>query len=201
MLVKKFFHTVYLLGISVILFGCLLAVSKDFDILHLMKTPIGIFLLIVMFLSTFVVMYLSSNKQSDEETTDPTGSYHFKKYEIKKQIIDEFLSGLINADDDTKEVTYTLNNDLLTVNIHIKKINKVNVIQLVEDLRKDIESKLNEKFGIKSELKLKFNVVEEKKEKEVKAAKEEEKKEESKEEAKEEPEKDSGNKKGDSDSE
>ncbi|WP_456363731.1 hypothetical protein [Priestia aryabhattai] len=173
---KKFFHTVYLLGISVILFGCLLAVSKDFNILHLMKTPIGIVVLIVMFLSTFLVMYFSSDKQSDEETTDSTGNYHFKKYEIKKQIIDEFLLGLINKNDDAKEITYVLNKDLLTVNIHIKKINDVNVIQLVEELRKDIESKLNEKFGIKGELKLKFNVVEEKKKEEVKVVKEEEKK-------------------------
>jgi len=90
MLVKKFFHIVYLLGISVILFGCLLAVTKDFDILHLMNTTIGIVILVIMFAATFAVIFIYSDDEKKTKKVDTEESYYFKKYEIKKQIIDEF---------------------------------------------------------------------------------------------------------------
>jgi len=161
MLVKKFFHIVYLLGISVILFGCLLAVTKDFDILHLMNTTIGIVILVIMFAATFAVIFIYSDDEKKTKKVDTEESYYFKKYEIKKQIIDEFLSGVINSSDETKVISHTMQDRLLTVDINVKKIEKVNVINLVEELRKEIESELDEKFGIKDEITLKFDVVEE----------------------------------------
>lgn len=161
MLVKKFFHTVYLLGISVILFGCLLAVTKDFDILHLMNTTIGIAILVIMFAATFAVIFIYSDDEKKIKKVDTEESYYFKKYEIKKQIIDEFLSNVINSSDETKVISHTMQDRLLTIDINVKKIEKVNVIILVEELRKKIESELEEKFGIKDEITLKFNVVEE----------------------------------------
>jgi len=159
--VKKFFHIVYLLGISVILFGCLLAVTKDFDILHLMNTTIGIVILVIMFAATFAVIFIYSDDEKKTKKVDTEESYYFKKYEIKKQIIDEFLSGVINSSDETKVISHTMQDRLLTVDINVKKIEKVNVINLVEELRKEIESELDEKFGIKDEITLKFDVVEE----------------------------------------
>ena len=161
MLVKKFFHIVYLLGISVILFGCLLAVTKDFDILHLMNTTIGIVILVIMFAATFAVIFIYSDDEKKTKKVDTEESYYFKKYEIKKQIIDEFLSDVINSSDETKVISHTMQDRLLTVDINVKQIEKVNVINLVEDLRKKIESELDEKFGIKDEITLKFDVVEE----------------------------------------
>ncbi|WP_394555478.1 hypothetical protein C1N61_28520 (plasmid) [Priestia aryabhattai] len=158
---KKFFHTVYLLGISVILFGCLLAVTKDFDILHLMNTTIGIAILVIMFAATFAVIFIYSDDEKKTKKVDTEESYYFKKYEIKKQIIDEFLSNVINSSDETKVISHTMQDRLLTIDINVKKIEKVNVIILVEELRKKIESELEEKFGIKDEITLKFNVVEE----------------------------------------
>ncbi|NGY88875.1 hypothetical protein F6Y05_38495 [Bacillus megaterium] len=158
---KKFFHTVYLLGISVILFGCLLAVTKDFDILHLMNTTIGIAILVIMFAATFAVIFIYSDDEKKIKKVDTEESYYFKKYEIKKQIIDEFLSNVINSSDETKVISHTMQDRLLTIDINVKKIEKVNVIILVEELRKKIESELEEKFGIKDEITLKFNVVEE----------------------------------------
>lgn len=161
MLVKKFFHIVYLLGISVILFGCLLAVTKDFDILHLMNTTIGIVILVIMFAATFAVIFIYSDDEKKTKKVDTEESYYFKKYEIKKQIIDDFLSNIINSSDETKVISHTMQDRLLTVDINVKKIEKVNVINLVEKLRKKIESELEEKFGIKDEITLKFDVVEE----------------------------------------
>lgn len=161
MLVKKFFHIVYLLGISVILFGCLLAVTKDFDILHLMNTTIGIVILVIMFAATFAVIFIYSDDEKKTKKVDTEESYYFKKYEIKKQIIDDFLSNIINSSDETKVISHTMQDRLLTVDVNVKRIEKVNVINLVEELRKKIESELEEKFGIKDEITLKFDVVEE----------------------------------------
>ncbi|WP_342835433.1 hypothetical protein [Priestia sp. SB1] len=126
-----------------------------------MNTTIGIVILVIMFAVTFAVIFIYSDDEKKTKKVDTEESYYFKKYEIKKQIIDEFLSTVINSSDETKVISHKMQDRLLTVDINVKKIEKVNVIILVEDLRKKIESELEEKFGIKDEITLKFDVVEE----------------------------------------
>jgi len=126
-----------------------------------MNTTIGIAILVIMFAATFAVIFIYSDDEKKTKKVDTEESYYFKKYEIKKQIIDEFLSNVINSSDETKVISHTMQDRLLTIDINVKKIEKVNVIILVEELRKKIESELEEKFGIKDEITLKFDVVEE----------------------------------------
>lgn len=163
---KKILHLIYLISVSLLIFSCLLAVEKGFDILKMMETTSGTLFLFMLFVSTFVVMFFSKKDiQKSKVFKSESEKFHFENFEVEKQVINTLLDELINKNDEKMTVSYTIKDKTITTNLSIKKISDLKIKEYIEELKLNIEKNLDDKFGAKEEFELKFE-VEENKEKE-----------------------------------
>lgn len=167
-IVNKFLHSTYLIGISLFLFGSILGTAKGFDYQAFLESVPGVdYVLGLLLIAALVDLGMTSGKKRKKPTLS-LEKYQFEKFEVEKQLIEKFLSDLIQKDDEKTKVTYTLVEQTISTNISIKKIGEVNVARLVEQLKDSIGKGLEEKFDIKDEFELKFIVEENKTVEEIK---------------------------------
>ena len=158
-------YTTYLLGNSVLLFGCLLAIGKGFDLVEVLKTKAGFLFILLLFFGTFALLSYSPKLNTGKTKKKSPETFQFGDFEVDKKLIESFLSSLIHKDDELVKITYTMYFRLINVNVFVKKIEQVNVSELVEQLKKQIQKGLEEKFGAKEDVfEIKFNVQEYQKE-------------------------------------
>lgn len=160
---KKTLHLIYLISVSLLIFGCLLAVRKGFDILKVMETTSGTLFLFLLLVSTFVVMFFSkkANAKSKVTKTGPE-NIQLENFKVEKQLIETVLDGLVNKDDEKMKVSYTIEDKAIITKLAIKEINGLRIKDYIEDLKLNIERSLDEKFGAKEKFELKFEVEENK---------------------------------------
>jgi hypothetical protein len=158
---KKILRTAYFIGISLILFGCLLDIGKGFDLTKIIKTTPGTLFLLLMFISTFIVMFLSGEKKITLNEVNQE-KIKFSSFDIERALFEKFLSEQINSEDENLKISYELIEKTITTTISVNNIQNVEVSKVVAGLKEKIEKSLQEKFEIKDEFEFKFNVIENK---------------------------------------
>lgn len=175
MIVKRFFHTIYLIGISLFLYGSIISQTKGFDMEGVIKSEPGFSYLIFLFIATFVVMFFAVGKSPEKEKTEnkslkkkEEGSTEEKNEEkvkkLDKDAVEKYLVNTNGKDDDSVKVEFSVEEKTVTTIVYLKKMEQDEAGKFVDELKEKIKSGLKNKFELtEKEVELKF-IIENKKE-------------------------------------
>lgn len=156
----KYWKTFYFISVSLLIFGCILALGKGFDIIKVLNTPLGQVYLFALFISTFVYMFFIGKRKSRKKI-------RFENLNIDKELFENWISTIIKCEKNPEEfsIEYEIfeshNSKVLTIKLNVLDLQTVNVGQTINKIKANIDEGLKNQFVdlLKDEIDIEFEII------------------------------------------
>ena len=161
---KRLLNFLYFVGVSVLLFFCILSIGKGFYLDAFVRSPFGTALIVLLAIGTLLVIGFSDSvdfttKDEEEPAKDNKTTLDVGNYTIEKKLIQKVLTDVIYQEDENIKVNYKWNETAVDITLEVKQLDNIKVADVAQGIEKELKVQLKEMFNIFDELDVRFTIV------------------------------------------